>query len=263
MYYQRITVNPSEAAAFLTSSERNRPLKTKRIAAIADDITANRWSESPQPIVFNKDGKLIDGQHRMAAIVKADKPVSLWACYGVEDDVVIDRGVPRSTGDALFMRGVIEKRMASAEIVAIVRRYNLFSTGCQMMTDDAVASFIIENKDNLKKTVEMTHLRGCSVCKKTSIQVSIFAALKAGESEDKLRSFAYVVNTGFMNGPEQSAAIVLRTYAQENPSTRRVDNVRLAAVAQTAIKDFVNGNPRTKKYIKCSQVYIRPDIQIR
>lgn len=263
MYYQKITVTPAIANELLQSNKRNRPIRPRRVSAIASDMIAGKWSETPQPIAFNKDGKLIDGQHRIAAVIKANIPIDMWACYGVDDNVVIDRGSPRSTGDSLYMRGIVDDKLAKAETVAIVRRYNAIANGSQFMTDDMIADFINDNADNLSKTIQYTHLRGCSTCRKTGIQVAVLSALMNGVSEDVIRMFTYVANTGFMNNENQSAAIVLRNFVAENDVRGWSGANRLAAVAQMAIRDFAEGTPRTAKYRDKRHVYIKPDEVIR
>lgn len=256
MYYQKITVSPIEANKYLVSSLHNRPMKKRRVASIADDIVNGKWTESPAPIVFDKEGHLIDGQHRMAAILKANKPVSLWACYDCDNNTVIDRGIPRSTGDALYMRGVLSKDLSNPAVIAIVKRYDVIKNGKRFLSDDYIADFILGHADALAKTLAITSMKGGILCKCAGFRTAIFAALDEGIDSDILSQFTYVVHTGFMNCPEQSSAVVLRNYLMDNRYRGDAGSNRIAAYTQTAIKDFVAKTPRTKKYIKATHFYI-------
>lgn len=85
------TITPEIAADLLTRNTRNRNLIVSYVDALAAMITAGEWLHTHQGIAIAMDGTLLDGQHRLAAIVKANCAVS----------VLVTRGLPMSTIDAI------------------------------------------------------------------------------------------------------------------------------------------------------------------
>lgn len=103
----RETISPKQARAYLEANVHNRNLREGRVQALAGAIHRGEWRETGDPIKFNGDGSLIDGQHRLAAIAKAGRRVTVWVARGVEEQVqeVVDTGSKRTLGDMLKLRG--------------------------------------------------------------------------------------------------------------------------------------------------------------
>ncbi len=96
-----ILVTPEIAAEMLSNNANNRPLRKGHVKRLADAILQGEWKVSPQPISIGGSGRLLDGQHRLTAIVEAGQAIQLMVCYGVEDSVfdVLDIGAKRSYSD--------------------------------------------------------------------------------------------------------------------------------------------------------------------
>lgn len=75
MNFVQQVVTPEMAAEMLRHNVLNRRLNKTRVQTLISAIKNGTWTESPQPICFDKDGNLIDGQHRLEAIVRAEVPV--------------------------------------------------------------------------------------------------------------------------------------------------------------------------------------------
>ena len=85
------SITPELAAEYLTHNSRN-PRKTMNRSVIqkyADDIAAGLWELNGDSIVFDEDGFLKNGQHRLCAIIKAGKPVRTIVVRGVSRDTKI------------------------------------------------------------------------------------------------------------------------------------------------------------------------------
>jgi len=70
-------ITPDKARKYLENNKDNRNIREKRVGAIARDIQSGKWEVTHQSVAFDKTGRVIDGQHRLTAIIKADIPV--WA----------------------------------------------------------------------------------------------------------------------------------------------------------------------------------------
>lgn len=91
-------VTPELAALYLANQERNRTVTQAYVKRIADDILNGRWQEEGDPLKFSEQGKLIDGQHRLNAVIEADKPQKFVVVRGYKKDsmAVLDIGKARS-----------------------------------------------------------------------------------------------------------------------------------------------------------------------
>lgn len=100
-------ITPQIAEYWLsTNVENNRKIARHRVNQLAEDIKAGRWKVTGQPIIISNN-RLIDGQHRMTAVVQAGIPITTLVVYGVDESAFefIDTGRPRSVNDTLRWRG--------------------------------------------------------------------------------------------------------------------------------------------------------------
>lgn len=117
-----VTITPETAEAWLGKNTRNRTLKTRKIEQYARDIQAGAWRLTGEAIKFGIDGRLLDGQNRLHAVVLAQAPIRSWVVWGIEPEAqdVMDSGVARTAGDALSMNGVKNaKNVAAAARIAM------------------------------------------------------------------------------------------------------------------------------------------------
>lgn len=99
------TIDPAKARKFLDSSEGNRPIAEKHVESLANEISRGNWMAWASPIQINASGHLINGHHRMLAVIRADKAIQQAVARNVPDNTieVIDMGRARTLGDALSM----------------------------------------------------------------------------------------------------------------------------------------------------------------
>jgi len=105
-----LRVTPQMAEEWLKLNTENRPVKSSQVAYLQSEITSGRFIGTGSPIIFV--GKtLVDGQHRLMAIVRADKTVDMMVVHHPVNAQtkqifhVIDTGVKRSFADLLSLKG--------------------------------------------------------------------------------------------------------------------------------------------------------------
>ena len=85
MTYELIT--PEIAASLLELGYDKFHLSKSATQLYADIMLAGEWDETTGAmIVVDEDGMLIDGRHRMAAIVKSKVSIHTWVCRNVPRD---------------------------------------------------------------------------------------------------------------------------------------------------------------------------------
>lgn len=94
-----VLVTVSLAEAWLAKNHpENRTFKPFAISGIVKDIVAGKWDFTHQAICFDACGILIDGQHRLFAIVEAGVPCKLLVVWSQHAKIshAIDRGTSRA-----------------------------------------------------------------------------------------------------------------------------------------------------------------------
>lgn len=103
-----MTVSPGDAEQMLEANEANRNMRARVVNAYARDMLSDRWLTTGETIKIGKSGELLDGQHRLSAIIQSGKTQRMLIVRGLDPDTraVIDTGAVRNGGDALRMAGM-------------------------------------------------------------------------------------------------------------------------------------------------------------
>ncbi len=118
------TVTPKKAAEYLERNTANRPLSARTVREFAQAMRRGEWRVTHQGIAFDTTGALVDGQHRLAAIVEADMPVEITVFTEVPVGAfdVLDTGKRRKAADVL----AIEGEKSAVILAAMVRTVWLY-----------------------------------------------------------------------------------------------------------------------------------------
>src|SRR4051812_13609663 len=68
-----IEVDPGLAEEWLDHNDNNRSIRDRKVAAFKRDLLAGNWRNIGDPIRFDTNGKLVDGQHRLMALIHANQ----------------------------------------------------------------------------------------------------------------------------------------------------------------------------------------------
>lgn len=100
-------VDPDTATEWLARNDINRGVRSRKVAQYARDMINGAWRMTGEPVKFTADGRLLDGQHRMYAIIRARVTVPMLVVRGIEPDAqsYMDTGAARTPGDALALKG--------------------------------------------------------------------------------------------------------------------------------------------------------------
>lgn len=123
--FEQLIVTPGMAEAMLGANQQNRNLRHAKVAQYARDMTSGNWKITGEPIKFDWNGRLIDGQHRLHAVVESDVSVPLAIVRGLEPDAqtALDAGAKRSGADALRFKGHTAHASDLASIARIATAY--------------------------------------------------------------------------------------------------------------------------------------------
>jgi hypothetical protein len=102
-----VLIDPETATRWLVHNEVNRHLRVAQVTKYASDMAAGRWHLTGSPIQFAVDGRLLDGQHRLAAIVKSGVTLPMFVVRGLASTAqsYMDTGAKRTVADQLSIAG--------------------------------------------------------------------------------------------------------------------------------------------------------------
>jgi hypothetical protein len=104
MSHSIMGITPEMAKEMLDESNfSNRNIRNGVVNRYAKMMLDGDWKLSPEPIVFATNGRLLNGQHRLSAVVRSGVSCQFSVMTGVEESVfeVLDRGATRNASDAL------------------------------------------------------------------------------------------------------------------------------------------------------------------
>ena len=116
-----IEANGPTRSRTLDHIQTNRPQDLRVVERITNEILNDEWFFEAANVMFNKDGTLIDGQHTLAAIVKANKPVEVLLKTGCRNKSVqkIDVSRVRTPAQRMKFAGLFD--MAEPQTVTNFR----------------------------------------------------------------------------------------------------------------------------------------------
>jgi hypothetical protein len=124
---QFVIITPDLARTWLGDNTHNRKLRPRRTTASAADMKTGNWPLTGDTVKRAEDDTLIDGQHRLAAIIESGTSQEILVVEGLprRAQEAVDIGIKRNFSDILSLRGETNP-MALA---AVLRRVTVWESG--------------------------------------------------------------------------------------------------------------------------------------
>lgn len=164
-------ITPEEAKTILERNhDKQRKLNRARVARFAKDIVLNDWQFNGEPIIIADDGTLLDGQHRLNAVIEADKPIKTLVVEGIpketedgEDIFAYINSENRTNADALYIKGYNE--WPANEVVKLLKLVDAFNrrklhtqtNGRKFSNHEIVEYAEMYDKQELHDTIARAH----------------------------------------------------------------------------------------------------------
>lgn len=154
-----IDVTPKLAAEWLERNDRNRKIRTHWVDALARDMREGNWMFNAEPVRFDRNGTLLDGQHRLHAVIRSKLTQRFLVVRDLEPETqrVTDIGRARSLGDQLNIDGVITSGSNAAALGRLLVRYDkwgdLGRSGQNQPSNAEIREFIEAHVDEVHRAV--------------------------------------------------------------------------------------------------------------
>lgn len=260
MHCETMTITPEIAARWLgEKNHRNRNISQRKVDAYADDIVSGRWAATHQnAIAFYQDGNLADGQHRLAAIAKAGRPLDLTVWWGLDAKAAygIDAHRMRATHDQIKIAGGDD--WVDRDVIATARMMMASAKGnTGVVSPQKIVEFCRSHEAAL--TFAKDHLP-----KSRSVSAPIRAALATAfyyEDHSCLADWAETMVTGVGAVPLSKTVLCLRERILREDGLRNGGGkIReyLVRVSMRSIEAYCSGQVLTKLYEPKERIYEIP-----
>lgn len=144
----RVLVTPDMARAMLTANTHNRKPRASDITHYGSAMNEGAWLLTHQPIAFDINGVLLDGQQRLGAIIESGKPADVFIMVGMppESFDVVDTHRKRTSADTLYVLGETQVH----RLAAVCRMVHIYDTDQQgdwrnRVSNHTIASVLAAN----------------------------------------------------------------------------------------------------------------------
>lgn len=245
---QTFDVTPALAAKWLERNTRNRPLRDAVVLKYASDMRDGKWKVTGDAIAFDKNGAVVNGQHRLWAVLESGKTICMLVVFDLDPDVVyvLDDHFKRKLVDIIHIAqpgcNIQTKHTAIARammfpVTAIDQRGIFARASRQHQVDflnkhlDAI-QFVVSDCFHGKNTRSLTN---------SNILAGVARAYYSQDKE-RLKHFGRVLISGIMEDKSDKAAILLRNWMLGLETKNiRADADVIKAKAQRAIYGFLHG----------------------
>ena len=171
-------ITPEKARQMLSDNAHNRQVRARVVDRYAHQMKTGKWKLTGETIIFDEDGKLLDGQHRLRGVIQANKPVMFNVTRHAKHETfdVLDSGVKRNNKDVLFLSGFNYPHQYSALVTSLLEweRGIFWHKGASVKKPTApdVLKYALKNKRDLAETINLSHQYQSAV--RGMIQFSVF-----------------------------------------------------------------------------------------
>lgn len=241
-------VTPAMAEVWLGKNPLNRNVRLNRVEEYAADMEAGDWKVNGESIILDADGNLIDGQHRLLAILFAGKSIQSLVVEGVETTAksTIDTGMKRSLADVLKMQGENNVHSLAAAVTMAFRWEHGGLRDHTPATRAQALNWLEENpaiRDALKLAAPIT-IKPLRMPPSIAAPLLFFA--ESVSTFEDVATFVEQVATG-LGVTEDDGSYRLRMYllnsASENNYTGSTRGFVKLALAVKAWNAYIDGTP--------------------
>lgn len=159
-----VTITPEYAEHLLLGyNDGNRPLAKRVWETYARDMAAGHWSLTGEAIILDRDGKLLDGQHRLTACMMSKVPFTTVLVTGVDRNSAFLRmgmGEKRRASHVLAIHGFTNTKVlqAAAKLVWTYQLGSLAQT--KYYPSNSEIEDVVRNNPKLAEYVSQSWLKG-------------------------------------------------------------------------------------------------------
>jgi len=240
---KRVLITPQIATATINKNKLpNRKLNKERVKYLANIMRRGQFMCTHQGIALDLDGNVIDGNHRLHAIVESNCSVYMMVSKGVPVDTmqVVDSMGHRSLLQRLQFVGI----NTNSKILSIAKalEYGIYANIGEGLQDIEAKRIL----DKYSGALDFVHSLDPSGKVVTPV-MSVIARAYYTQDRDRLKRFVKVYRTGVPENPSETAPLRLKSKvenlkknANANRYQYRLYTEEMYWYAESALSRFLN-----------------------
>lgn len=262
-----MSITPTLALKWLESNSHNRPVAYETVKVYARDMAMGDWTITHQGIAFDYNDRLIDGQHRLWAIVESKTTVIMQVTFGLHPDtqLAVDGGRVRSARDVISLRDAKpgdEKKDAvtlSGEHVGVARLIAIQLGNKRPSRNEQIRVFD-KYATQIRSAIDMFPRRVAKLQNALTICV-VTRALVNDEDREAVSRFVTLLIEGQLpagthHERRDSVPILLRNAILERAQKVRSD---IYKKTQRALRAFLDNDPIKTLYSSDIELFPLPE----
>jgi len=166
-------ITPRMAEAWLKTNVKNRPIAKSNLNALIREIKAGHWQVNGEAIKFDNAGHLVDGQHRLTAVVQTNLAIHSLVVFNVLPEAfdTLDQGKVRGIADALALHG----KTTAGRLAAGIRCAIMLEKG-SIALNDKVSN--VEAMEYLTKNPGIVEFANCGIITRRLTTSYVYCGLR-------------------------------------------------------------------------------------
>lgn len=247
-------ISPEKALVYLNGQGKNRAIRKAHVKRLADDMLKGMWEFPGDPIKFSESRKLIDGQHRLQAVVESNTTQRFLILTGFPERTihVLDTGVGRSSANVGQIKGLDINHVDTATIASMSLPDSL-----DKMTNSFQLMLFEKYNSGIKFVGSKSGSRGGGSFSGTGKEYpnaplrALIAKAYYYENVQRLGEFLDIYMTGFYTQEADTSAIALRNLAlglklSNSFAMTYANKVEWYLQCQWALHNFLARKPLTR-----------------
>src|ERR1039457_1797558 len=161
-------IGPHLAKQYLDKGANFREPSAAHVKSLVEQMKRGRWKENGYPLRFRTDGKLIDGQHRLLAVIETGMTFRFLVVSNVPFDAetTIDEGGKtgmqvRTLAEHLHNRGVEDGTAMASILRNVYRHHNGLQTDRSGKITASISQFLelfLKHRDKFQDALEAAEI---------------------------------------------------------------------------------------------------------
>jgi hypothetical protein len=253
-----VYITPEIAEHYLSYNTQNRKESVKSINFLTEQMNKGLFIENGESIVFDKNMKLTDGQHRLMSIIRSGKSYHIPVVKGVDikSMATYDTGKNRSSADVLSINGFKNANLLST-FIKLINIYEIKNSKAskplsysrdEQLTNQQILNYCKDNYDWLYRIIlDVTNIYVKSEIKVISKSNFCYMVYMIGGKNPNQNVYEFMKNIYGLNRTQDTATSYL--YSKLYKSKINKEPLGFYWVLGMTIKAwnyFIDGNPSVR-----------------
>ena len=260
-YNTVVDLSPPIAESWLTQcNTHNRKLVEAHAERLAGEMKADRWQLNHQGIAFSENRVLLDGQHRLWAVVLSGCTVPMRVFFNEQANSIgtIDAIRARTNDEIITLSGGLG--LVTKSELATLRAMLTSMNTQQRLASGQEAELLARHRDAVNFAQEILpagRFRGVA----TAVTRGVLARASYSASPDKLRHFADALRSGIASSEDDQPITLLFKFLIESDGGHRGRPEFRERYGKTAraLSAYLRGERLHRLYAATSELFPLPD----